>query len=305
MKVLITGATGFIGKVIVRKLLEKDYEVIVLTSNLARAAMTLGGKCQYFQWTDSIIANPPSEAFNGVGAVINLMGENISNGRWTEEQKKKIYDSRIQSTSRLVETLRDLSNRPKVFISASAVGIYGNRGPEEITEESSTGDDFLAQVCKDWEAEANKASEFGMRVVLMRTGVVLGKGGGALAKMLLPFKLGVGGPIGSGEQYMSWIHVEDLALMYIETLKNEMAQGPYDGTAPYPATNKEFSRALGKVLRRPAFMPVPAFAVKAIFGEMSTILLEGQRVLPMRAKELQFRYRYPTLDYALKDATHK
>jgi uncharacterized protein (TIGR01777 family) len=303
MKVLVTGATGFVGKVVVRQLLEAGDQVVVLTRNIPKAALTLGSQCQYFQWVDTNEL-PDAEAFNGVDAVINLMGEGIADKKWTDEQKKIIYNSRINGTQRLVEVISKLTKKPSVFVSTSAVGIYGNRGPEEITEESSAGNDFLAHLCSEWEKEASKVKEYVQRLVFIRVGVVLGHGGGALSKMLLPFKMGLGGPLGSGNQYMSWIHIEDLAAMYIEALKNNSMSGVYNGTAPYPATNSEFTSSLGKVLKRPAFLPAPSFAVKAAFGEMSTILLEGQKVLPRKFKEINFRYRYPTLEMALKETAY-
>ncbi|MBA2406097.1 MAG: TIGR01777 family protein, partial [Bdellovibrionales bacterium] len=299
MKVVVTGATGFVGQVIVKQLLASGDEVVVLTRNVARAAITLGSSCKYFQWDDTN-SLPPVEAFQGVDGIINLMGESISK-RWDENQKKKIYNSRINGTRRLVEVLEKLPQRPKVFVSASAIGIYGNRGDEDINEESTVADDFLGKVCKDWENEANKARNFGARVVIIRTGVVLGRGGGALEKMLPVFKMGVGGPLGSGKQYLSWIHIEDLASMYLEALKNNSIKAVLNGTAPYPATNAYFSKMMGKVLRRPAFLPTPAFAMKIAFGEMSQIILEGQKVLPVKFKEMNFRYRYPTLEMALKE----
>ncbi|HXH73498.1 MAG TPA: TIGR01777 family oxidoreductase [Bacteriovoracaceae bacterium] len=303
MRVLVTGATGFIGKVIVKQLLDSGDQVVVLTSNIAKAAIRLGSECKYFQWSDTNTL-PPQEAFEGVDGVIHLMGESIANKRWDEEQKKKIYDSRIQSTSRLVERMAMLEKKPKTLVSTSAVGIYGDRGEEEITEKSAVANDFLAHVCKNWENEASRATSIGCRVSIIRTGVVLGKGGGALAKMLPIFKKGIGGPLGSGKQYMSWIHIDDLAALYIECLKNPVFNGVFNGTAPYPATNKEFSRALGKALHRPALIPAPNFAIKAAFGEMSSILLQGQKVLPAKSKEVKFRYRYPTLDMALKETAH-
>jgi uncharacterized protein len=300
MRVLVTGATGFVGKVLVRQLLAEGDEVVVFTRNIAKAAITLGSKCKYVQWSDTNTL-PPLEAFEGVDGIINLMGEGIADKKWTVDQKKKIYNSRIDGTARLVESIAKLEQKPKVLVSTSAVGIYGNRGEEEITEDSKLGDDFLAHVCKDWETEARKAEAHGVRVALLRVGVVLGRNGGALAKMLPIFKLGGGGPLGTGKQFMSWIHVEDLAAMYITALKNSHIKGPLNGTAPYPATNKEFSYALGKVLKRPAFMPAPSFAIKAVFGEMATVVLDGQRVLPNKIKDEKFRYRYPTLDMALKE----
>ncbi len=303
MKVLVTGATGFVGKVVVRQLLEAGDQVVVLTRNIPKAALTLGSDCTYYQWVDTNEL-PDTAAFDGVDAVINLMGEGIADKRWSEEQKKKIYNSRINGTQKLVEVISQLKVAPSVFVSTSAVGIYGDRKNEEITEDSKTADDFLAHVCSEWEKEASKVKEYVKRLVFIRVGVVLGHGGGALSKMLPVFKLGAGGPIGSGNQYMSWVHIEDLAGMYIEALKNNSMSGVYNGTAPYPATNKEFSTALGKVLKRPAFAPAPAFAIKLAFGEMSTVLLEGQKVLPTKLKAINFRYRYPTLEMALKETAY-
>lgn len=299
MKVVVTGATGFVGKVIVKKLLEAGDEVIVLTRNVAKAAIVLGSSCKYFQW-ENTNELPPKEAFEGADGVINLMGETISE-RWTDERKKSIYDSRIIGTRNLVAGISAGSNKPKVLVSTSAIGIYGDRGSEEINESSTLANDFLGKLCQEWEGEANKASEAGLRVVTIRVGIVLGKGGGALAKMLPIFKLGGGGPLGSGEQYMSWIHIEDLASMYLEALKNNSIQGPVNGTALYPTKNLDFTKALGKTLHRPTFLPAPAFALKFVFGEMSQILLGGQKVLPKKLSEAKFRYRYPTLEIALKD----
>ena len=299
MKVVVTGATGFVGKVIVKKLLEAGDEVIVLTRNVAKAAITLGSSCKYFQW-ENTNQLPPAAAFEGVDGVINLLGETISQ-RWTEETKKLIYDSRIVGTRNLISTMKSVSHPPKVLVSTSAIGIYGDRGDEEINENSNPADDFLGKLCQDWEAEANAAAEFGTRVVNVRVGIVLGKGGGALARMLPIFKLGGGGRLGSGEQFMSWIHIEDLASMYIEALKNNSIQGPVNGTSPYPTRNLEFTKVLSKTLHRPAFMPAPKFAIKLAFGEMSQILLGGQKVLPKKFADQKFRYRYPTLEIALKD----
>lgn len=300
MKVLVTGATGFVGKRVVEQLLDNGIEVVVVTRNIAKAALSLGSKCKYYQWLNTL-EKPPVEAFNGVDGIINLMGEGIADKRWDEAQKQKIYESRIVSTQKLLDVIKELPVKPKVMVSTSAVGVYGDRQDEEISEESAVGNDFLAGVCKDWEREANKASELGMRVAIIRTGVVLGRGGGALKKMLPIFKLGAGGPVGSGQQYMSWIHVDDLASMYVEALKNDTIKGPLNGTAPYPATSKDFAKTLGKTLHRPAFAPAPAFAIKLAFGEMSDVLLKGQKVLPLKFKEKKFRYRYPTLEMALKE----
>lgn len=303
MKVLVTGATGFVGREVVKQLLANGDEVIVLTRNVAKAALKMGSQCRYFQWQDTSLL-PPLEAFEGAEGVINLMGEGIADKRWDEEQKKRIYESRITSTANLVEAMEGLKIKPSVLVSASAVGIYGNRDNEDITEASSIADDFLANVCNDWEREASRALELDVRVVTIRTGVVLGRGGGALKKMLPPFKLGIGGKLGTGHQYMSWIHVNDLASMYIEALKNPEMKGPYNGTAPYPVTNEEFTKCLGKTLKRPTFASVPAFALKFLFGEMSVVLLEGQKVLPVKFKEMKFRFQYPTLEKALKETAY-
>lgn len=303
MKVLVTGATGFVGQRVVKQLIASGDEVVVLTRNVAKGALNLGSKCKFYNWNDTTTL-PPMEAFDGVEGVINLIGEGIADKRWDEEQKKKLHDSRIISTERLIDAIKAMPKKPRVLVSASGVGIYGNRGDEEITEESSVANDFLANLCKEWEAAAFKAKELGLRVAVIRTGVALGKGGGALKKMLPIFKLGAGGPVGSGKQYMSWIHVEDLAQMYVDTLKTPAIDGVLNGTAPYPATSKEFAKTLGKMVNRPAFAPVPGFALKMVFGEMSAVLLEGQKVLPKKFKSYKFRYRYPTLEMALKDSTH-
>jgi uncharacterized protein len=300
MKVLVTGATGFVGKVIVRQLLEAGDQVVVLTRNVAKGAIQLGRQCQYVQWADTN-SLPPAEAFAGVDGVINLMGEGLSTKRWNDEQKKRIYNSRIDGTARLVEAMSKLEQKPKVLVSTSAIGVYGDRGNEELTEAAQAGNDFLSHVCRDWEREALKAQALGMRVGIMRVGVVLGRNGGALAKMLPIFKKGVGGPLGSGKQYMSWIHVEDLAGMYIDCLKDNACSGAFNCTSAYPATNAEFTKALGKVLKRPALAPAPAFVLRKVLGEMATIVLSSQRVLPNRFKEKNFRYRYPTLEMALKE----
>lgn len=244
---------------------------------------------------------PPVEAFEGIEGVINLMGEGIADKPWDEERKKVIASSRIDGTARLVEAISQMKKKPEVLVSASAIGIYGDRGSEELTESSALGDGFLARVCKDWEKEASRARDLGVRVVIIRTGVVLGRNGGALKKMLLPFKLGVGGKLATGQQYMSWIHVEDLARMYIQALTDHSIVGVLNGTAPYPATNIEFTKTLGSALSRPTVFTVPAVALNMMFGEMSHVLLDSQRVLPARFKQTKFHFHYPTLVMTLKE----
>jgi len=300
MKVVIAGATGFLGQVVVRQLLAAGDEVVVLTRNVAKAALTLGRSCQFYQW-DNYEILPPVEAFDGADGVINLLGESISK-KWDESYKKKLLDSRIQSTRNLIAAMETSATKPKVYVSASAIGIYGDRGNEEISEGSETkSDGFLAKLCLEWEAEANKAKA---RVVTIRTGIVIGRNGGALTKMLPVFKMGLGGKLGSGNQYMSWIHVEDAAGIFIEALKNDTMSGPVNATAPYPARNAEFTKVMGKVLKRPTIFPTPAFALNLVFGEMSQVLLEGQKVFPTKVKKTNFRFRYPTLEMALKETAY-
>ncbi len=301
MKVLVTGASGFVGRRVVSQLLHKKHEVVALTRNLAKAAVVLGADCKYAQWPD-MNSPAPVEAFDGVDAVINLMGENIGEKKWDESQKKKIYDSRITGTRMLIEGMKAAPKRPRAFISASAVGIYGVRGDETIEENSTFGNDFLAGVCRDWEIEANKANDLKMRVVLLRTGVVFGKNGGALKKMLPIFKLGLGGRLGSGKQYMSWIHVDDLAAMYVQAVEDESMSGPYNAVSPNPITNADFTKVLGKSLGRPTLFPAPAFAIRKALGEMSTIVLDGQKVIPSRFKEMKFQFKSASLEKSLKES---
>ena len=301
MKVLVTGASGFVGRRVVSQLLQRKHQVVVLTRSVAKAAVACGAECKYVQWGDTH-SPVPAQAFEGVDAVINLMGENIGEKKWDDTQKKKIYDSRITGTRMLIEGMSALPKKPSVLVNASAIGIYGARGEEALDENASTGEGFLASVCKDWEAEAVKARSLGMRVVLMRTGVVFGKNGGALKKMLPVFKLGLGGKLGSGKQYMSWIHVDDLASMYVQAVEDNTMNGQYNAVSPYPITNAEFTKTLGKTLGRPTLFPAPAFVIQKALGEMSTIVLEGQKVLPSKFKEKKFQFRSASLEKTLKES---
>jgi hypothetical protein len=237
---------------------------------------------------------------DGADGVINLAGEPIAQKKWTYTQRRRIERSRIDATHSLVQACAKAKPRPKFLINASAVGYYGARGDEIITEEAPPGDDFLSVLCQNWEAEAKKAEELGLRVVRLRTGVVLGSGGGALAKMAEPFRFFVGGPLGSGQQWISWIQLEDLVRLIFEAVNNPLAQGPLNATAPHPVRNKEFTHTLGKVMHRPSWIPVPGFALKLALGDMADMLLTGQRVVPAAAEKLGFQFRYPDLQQALE-----
>jgi uncharacterized protein len=272
VKVTITGGTGLIGTRLTERLRERGDDVTTLS--LRRDAL-----------------EPKLE---GADAVVHLAGENLAQ-RWTEDAKREILASREQGTRRLVEALPE---SVKTLVSASAVGYYGPRGGEEVTEDDPPGDDFPARVCVAWEREANKADA---RVVTIRTGVVLDASGGALAKMLVPFKLGVGGPVAGGRQYLPWIHIDDLVGLYVAALDNEW-RGPFNATAPNPATNAEFSKALGRALHRPAVLPVPGFALHALYGEMAVIVTTGQRAVPRNALAHGHEFSHPDLDEALNTA---
>jgi uncharacterized protein (TIGR01777 family) len=298
MKVMVSGATGFVGKVLVRKLQQRGHAVTVLTRSIPQAALTLGADCHYIHWDFKKLIS--AEHFSGIDAVIHLAGESIAGARWDDAQKKKIYDSRINSTRNLVDSIIANGKNVKSFVSTSAIGIYGNRSGREILDESSTtANDFLAGVCRDWEAEVAKKMSQLPSTCIMRVGVVFGKNGGALEKLLPLFKLGLGGPVSSGKQVMSWIHVEDLADLYTYAIENENVSGIMNATAPNPVSNAQFAKTLGKVLNRPAFAWAPGFALELVLGEMSTIVLDGQYVMPKRALELGFNFKYPRVDQAL------
>ncbi len=297
MRVTVTGATGTIGRALVGALTARGDEVTALSRDPATANLeveTLG-------WPDPKKERPPAGAFHGRDAVVHLLGEPIAQ-RWSDQAKREIRESRVLSTRNLVAALAELpeEDRPRTLVSQSASGWYGPRGAERLDEDQPTGDDFLATVVFEWEAEALKAR--GMRVVLTRTGVVLSPRGGALEKMLPFFKLGIGGPVAGGGQYVPWVHMDDVVGAILFCLDTEAARGPVNVTAE-PVTNKELSRTLGRVLRRPAVAPVPALAVKALYGEMATIVTTGQRVVPGRLMELGYEFRQPDLENALRSAT--
>jgi uncharacterized protein len=303
MRVSVTGATGMIGSALVRALVERGDEVTALSRNAERAAEALGVPAE--TWADPEAERPPLDALRGRDAVVHLLGEVIAQ-RWSDETKREIRDSRVLSTRNLVAALGELAadERPRVLVSGSGAGWYGHRGDERLDESAAEpGDDFLAQLSRDWEAEARVAEELGVRVVLSRTGVVLSDSGGALEKMLPFFKAGIGGPVAGGRQYVPWVHRDDVVGAIMFALDNEAVRGPVNVTAPEPVTNRELSRTLGRVLRRPAFAPVPALAVKTLYGDMAQIVTTGQRAVPARLTELGYSFKQPDLEPALKDAT--
>ena len=297
MKILITGASGFIGTALQKSFAEKGYEILTATRKKPE-------KPNEIQWdTEKGFADEDLPRLESLDAIVHLAGENVS-GRWTDEKKRRIMDSRVNGTRNVVETIAKLENKPKVFISASATGIYGDRGDEILSEESAAGDTFLAEVVKKWEVEAGVAENYVSRVVLLRTGIVLSKDGGALAQMMTPFKFGLGGTIGSGKQWMSWIVLEDEIRAINFALENENVRGAINLVAPNAATNEEFTDALGEILHRPTFLPLPAFAVNLAFGEMGdALLLDSTRVAPVKLEKMGFEFKFPELKSALKEAT--
>jgi uncharacterized protein (TIGR01777 family) len=303
MHVAITGATGLIGGTLVRALVGRGDEVTAMSRHAERASAALDVPAE--TWADPKAERPPLGGLRGRDAVVHLLGEVIAQ-RWSDEAKREIRDSRVLSTRNLVAALGELDDaeRPRVLVSGSGAGWYGHRGDERLDESAlEPGDDFLAQLSVDWEAEARRAEELGVRVVLNRTGVVLSESGGALEKMLPFFKLGIGGPVAGGRQYVPWVHVDDVVGAILFVLDNEAVIGPVNVTAPEPATNSELSKALGRALRRPAFAPVPALAVKTLYGQMAEIVISGQRAVPARLTELGYVFRQPELEAALRDAT--
>lgn len=298
MNVTITGASGLIGTRLVAALRARGDEVTVLSRNAARASGALGVPA--IAW-DPLAGPAPAEALAGRDAVIHLAGEPVAQ-RWNAKVKAAILASRETGTRNLVAGLSAADPRPGTLVSSSAVGFYGKHGDELVDERQPAGGDFLAGVCEAWEREARAATDLGMRVVLLRTGVVLDPDGGALKTMLTPFRAGVGGPVAGGAQYMPWIHVDDVVGMYLAALDDPSWSGPVNATAPQPVTNREFSKALGRALHRPAVAPVPAFALRMLYGDMAEIVTEGQRAVPARAQELGYDFRHPDLDAALAAA---
>lgn len=295
MKILITGATGLIGTALQSSFRDKGHELLLASRKEPMDA-------SYVQW-DAAGGFAEPARLEGLDAVVHLAGENLSGLRWTDEKKKAIRDSRILGTRSVVDAISKLKQKPKVMIASSAIGFYGDRGDDEMTETSSVGKTFLAEVCREWEAESRRAEDSGIRTVLLRTGIVLSKDGGALGAMLMPFKLGLGGVVGSGKQWMSWISLVDQIEVVNYALENESIRGAVNSVSPNPITNKEFTAAMGEVLYRPTFIPVPEFAVHLAFGEMGdALLLDSIRVVPRRLQEAGFEFKYADLKKALKNA---
>lgn len=295
MNYLVTGATGFIGSRLVSALLRDGHAVNYLGRKRSRK---LDSRAAFHCWNPG--EKPPLNSVPRLDAVVYLAGEPIAQ-RWTEEAKRRIYDSRVAGTQALVSAIGELPHKPAVLVSASAVGYYGNRGDEILNEQSAPGAGFLAELCVQWEREARKAQEFGLRVVTIRIATVLGPEGGALAKMLTPFKLGLGGKFGSGRQWMPWVHIDDLLSLFMFAARNDSIAGALNGCSPQPVTNAEFTRVLADVLRRPAPWTVPKFALKLALGEMSDVLFDSQRVMPAATEQTGFRFEYPALKAALEN----
>ena len=299
MRVTVTGATGRIGTLLVRELLGRGDEVTVLSRDPDRARAALAG-VGAVGW-DPMSEPAPAAALAGRDGVVHLAGEDVAQ-RWSEDAKRRILASRERGTRNLVEGLRAAEPRPRVLVSSSAVGYYGPHGEERVDEDTPAGTDFLAEVCVTWEREAQRAAELGMRVVRVRTGVVLDREGGALSKMLPFFKLGAGGPVAGGRQYLPWVHRDDIVGIQLAALDGDTWSGPVNATAPEPATNRDFSRALGRALHRPTVAPVPGLAVRALYGDMAEMVTRGQRAVPRRTLELGYAFRHPELDEALRSA---
>lgn len=294
MKILITGGSGFIGRALSHALKASGHDVLILTRGLVSSVEGI----RFLTWNPPMLIKP--DIMSNIDAVVNLAGESIFRRRWTEKQKELIQRSRIEVTRAIVESMRDANPRPEVLISASAVGYYGPHGDEYVTEDTPPGNDFLAGVGRLWEAEALKAEEFGVRVVLIRLGIVLERDGGALPKMALPFKFFLGGRIGSGRQWLSWIHRDDVLSIIKYLLENRAISGAVNVVAPNPVRNKEFSSAMGNVLRRASWFSVPGFLIRIALGEFADLILQGQRVIPEKLLKAGYQFKYPEINEALK-----
>ncbi len=297
MHIAITGASGLIGRALIGILREEGHTITAFSRkpDIHKAQFP---QVRWVRWNPNDTVGM-ARVLKEADAVVNLMGENIASSRWTEKRKKALYESRVANGKALASALRAAEPRPAVLIQASAVGYYGARGDEPVDENTPPGDDFLARLCVDWEASTALVEELGMRRAIIRTGIVLSTQGGALPRLMLPIKLGVGGPLGNGKQWMPWIHITDEVKAIAFLIANENASGPFNLTAPKPVTNAEFTKTLARKLHRPAFMKVPGAALKILLGEMAEMLLTGQRALPSRLLELGYKFSYPNLEDAL------
>ncbi len=295
MKLLVTGGTGFIGRQLCQALVSEGNRVTVFARDPEKGERILGKQVDFVADLGELV---PSDRFD---AIVNLAGAPVFGGRWTAKRKQAIRDSRIGTTAKLVSFVARSEYKPKVLISGSAIGYYGDQGDRSLDESAPGRPEFSHELCRDWEAEAGKVREQGVRLCIVRTGLVVGKGGGFLQPMLLPFRLGLGGRLGSGEQWISWIHMDDYLAMIRRLLEDDSLEGVFNATAPNPVTNREFTETLARVLHRPALLPMPAWVVRLLLGEMSGLLLGGQRVLPVRFQQAGFQFRYPELEPALRD----
>jgi uncharacterized protein len=301
MKILITGGTGFVGTRLTSRLLQEGYSVTIMSRSLKETDKTPPG-VSYLQ-ADPTQKGPWQDKVKDFDAIINLAGASIFS-KWTDEYKKLIRESRMTTTRNIVEGIPPNPAHPMALFSTSAVGYYGFHGDEELFEDSPPGNDFLAHLAIDWEAEAIKAREKGVRVVITRFGIVLGEKGGALGQMVPLFKKFVGGPIGSGKQWFSWVHIKDLAEAFVFLMKHPEISGPVNLCAPKPVRNKDLAKALGNVLHRPSFMPAPGFLIKLVLGEFGSVILEGQKVIPRKLLNTGYTFQYPEIENALRDIVH-
>lgn len=301
-KIIVTGATGLIGKKICESLLKQGNQIIVFTRSPKKAEKIFKDKVEYVKWDYDEKDNPKIvDAMQVADAIIHLAGENVMSKRWSDSHKDNVLKSRMLGTRSLVKAIEQADNKPGIFISASAVGYYGTSENDKFTEDSKPGKDFLANVTGLWEQEVKKVTALGLKEVRMRTGIVLDKGDGALAKMLMPFKLFIGGPLGSGKQWFPWIHVNDVVGIYLHALENESVSGPLNAVAPEAIDMNQFAKALGKVLHRPSLFRVPEFVLNIILGEGASAVLQGQNVIPQRTVESGYKFKYTNVEEALKD----
>ncbi|MFN5592806.1 MAG: TIGR01777 family oxidoreductase [Aphanizomenon sp.] len=301
MKIAISGATGFVGSRLVAKLHAEGHRILVLTRNTTFAQKVFPPQAfpnlEIIAYTP-IVSGAWQDTIAGCDGVVNLAGEPIAEGRWTPERKQEILNTRKLGTQKIVEAIAKSQPQPSVLVNTSAIGYYGTSETASFDEDSANGKDFLAQVCQEWEAEARKVKDTNVRLVILRFGIILGNGG-ALGKMITPFKLFAGGPIGTGQQWFSWIHLDDIVSLIIQALTKSTMEGVYNGTAPQSVSMNDLSTTMGKVMNRPSWLPVPGFAIEAILGDGAKVVLEGQQVLPKRTLESGFEYQYPNLQSAL------